>query len=260
MNSRIQWVIFASFLCLSRSIAQSIDSSSTSILPIGLTIQSGLGSYSICDEFISREKYSGTLPIYMLMWTDATPRRASKITFEYRSGSEIKNYNVSATITEFTFGLEYLYPIGRFSLLSNDVFAYLGPSPDLFFHFRSQNIANGGSAITRAYSVAMLLSAGATLELACPINNGLLAGISLGTNVFSFGGRFVNPENSDATFFKLLTLFSGLRFKSDVGLRYALTSNFSVRLSYRFELTRVDAWDYFISGSDMGVLSLNYGF
>ena len=121
-------------------------------------------------------------------------------------------------------------------------------------------MATGGSAITRAYSLAMLLSAGATLEFVCPINKTLLADASLGTNVFSFGGRFVNPDNSDASFFKLLTLFSGLRFKSDVGLLYVLSSNFSVRLAYRFELTRVDAWDYFISGSDMGVLSVHYGF
>jgi hypothetical protein len=78
--------------------------------------------------------------------------------------------------------------------------------------------------------------------------------------VFSFGGRFVNPENSDASFFKLLTLFSGLRFKTDVSLRYAFSSNFSVRLAYRIEVTRIDAWDYFISGSHMGVLSMHYGF
>jgi hypothetical protein len=240
--------------------SQANDSTRGAMFPIGLTMQAGFGSYVIRDEFISHETYSGTLPMYMFTWTDCTPSCASQVTLEYQAGSRIKNFSVSASITEFTFGMDYLYPIGKLSFLSKDVFAYLGPSPDLFFHYRSQNLANGGTAITRAYSVAMLLSAGATLDLVCPIKENILADISLGTNVLSFGGKFVNPDNSDESFFKLLTFFSGLRVKSDIGLRYAASSNLSVRLGYRFELTRIDAWDYFISGSDMGVLSIYYGF
>jgi len=239
---------------------QADDSTSNTTFYQRFSAQGGVGSYAIRDEFISDETYSGTMPVYLIEWIDETPSRASEITFEYRAGSEIKDYNVSASITEFTLGFDFLYPIGKFSILSQEISTYLGPSPDLFFHFRSQNIANGGSALTRAYSLAMLLSAGMTFKCTCPINNSFLADASFGTNVFSFGGRFVNPNNSDASFFKLLTLFSGLRFKSDIGLQYALSSDFFVRLAYRFELTSINAWDYFISGSDMGVLSLNYGF
>lgn len=259
MNRILFTLLFLIVLCCG-VFGQEIVSSSQAIFPFGLSLQAGLGSYAIRDEFISHEKYSGSLPVYLCMWTDATPRRASRISLEYRAGSEIKNYNVSTSITEFTFGLDYLYPIGKFSLLSKDVFAYLGPSPELFIHFRSQNIASGGSAITRAYSFALLFSAGGTLELACPINETLLADVSLMTNVLSFGGRSVNPQNSEEPFLKLLTLFSGLRFKTDIGFRYALSSDFFVRLAYRLEVTRIDAWNYFISGSDMGVLSVHYGF
>jgi hypothetical protein len=252
-------VISLSVFCNSL-FGQTGGSAPDAFFPFGLSLQAGLGSYSIRDEFVSREKYSGALPVYLCTWTDATPSRASRISLEYRSSSTIKNYNVSASITEFSFGLDYLYPVGKFSILSKDVIAYLGPSPELFIHFRSQNIANGGSAITRAYSAAMLFSAGGALDLACPISNDLLADASIATNVLSFGGRFVNPENSNESFLKLLTLFSGIRLKSDIGLRYALSSHFSVRLAYRVEIARIDAWDYFVSGSDMGVLSVHYGF
>ena len=259
MNRRLLVVISLIVFCENLS-GQASGSTPESIFPLGLSFQVGLGSYAIRDEFISREKYSGALPVYLCTWTDATPSRASQISLEYRSSSTIKNYNVSASIIEFSFGLDYLYSIGKFSILSKDVAAYLGPSPELFLHFRTQNIASGGSAMTRAYSAAMLFSAGGTLDLACLLSDDLSADASFATNILSFGGRFVNPENSSESFLKLLTPFSGIRFKSDIGLRYALSSRFSVRLAYRVEIARINAWDYFISGSDMGVLSVHYGF
>ncbi|MBF8296763.1 MAG: hypothetical protein HW389_3308 [Bacteroidetes bacterium] len=239
----------------SNPIGQTGDSSSQSVFHRGLTLQVGPGLYSIRDEFISRQNYSGPMPVYLLTWTDMTGKRASNMTLEYRAAAAIKNYNVSAS-----FDINYLYPVGRFSLLSRDVVAYLGPSPEFFIHFRSQNIANGGNAITRAYSAAMLFSAGATLALACAIENALTADASFETNVLSLGARFVNPDNSSEPFLKLLTPFSGWRSKTDIGIRYQLSSNISARLAYRVEIARINAWDYFISGSDMGVLSVFYGF
>jgi hypothetical protein len=257
---RVLLLILALVLVRCWMYGQPIDSTRHTAFPTGLTLQAGLGSYAIRDEFISHERYSGRMPLYSLQWTDGTPGRVSRITLEYEAGSGIKNYNVSGSITEFTFGLDYLYPIGRWPFLSHNVSAYFGPSPDLFFHFRSQNIASGGSALARAYSVAILLSAGATLEIVCPIDNAFLADASLSSSVLSFGARFVNPDESDQSFVKPLTSFSGLRFKSNLGVRYIISSNFSARIGYRFEFTRITAWDFFISGCDMGVLSVQYGF
>ena len=241
-------------------LGQSGDSTGSFMPFKGLSVQAGLGSYALRDEFISGEKYSGPLPVYILTWTDGAPARTSQMVFELRAGSGIKNHNVSASITEIAFTFDFRYPIGTFTLLSHDVSAYLGPSPDFFVHFRSQNIAKGGYAITRAYSLAMLGSAGVTLTLQSSLNENLLADASFESNLLSIGGRFVNPDDSDEPFVKLLTPFSGLRFKSEIGLRYQLSSRLHMKLSYLFELTRITAWDYFISGSDIGILALHYRF
>jgi len=257
---RLMLMILALSMARSNLLGQEGDSTISTLLSKGLTFRAGIGSYALRDEFISRETYSGALPVYMLTWTDGAPARISQMSFELRAGSAIRNHNISASITEFAFSFDYLYPVGKFTFLSHDVSVYLGPSPDFFVHFRSQNIAKGGSAITRAYSVAMLFSAGAILTFLSPLNESLLADATFESNVLSFGGRIVNPDDSDESFVKPLTPFSGLRFKSDAGLRYEVSSRLHVRLSYRFELSRIDAWDYFISGSDMGVLSLHYRF
>jgi len=152
-----------------RALSQETDLPGQQFFPVGISFEGGPGSFAVRDEFISRERYSGPLPLYSLTWTDVTAARANRIMLEYRTGAHVMNYNVSATITEFTFGLHYLYPIGRIPLFSKQVHAYLGPSPELFFHFRSQNLAGGGNAIFRAYSVAFLLSAGATASFFCPL-------------------------------------------------------------------------------------------
>jgi hypothetical protein len=253
-------LILMIFLGIGPSIAQSPDSISNSTFLTGLMIQAGIGSYSIRDEFISREKYHGPMSSYSLSWADATPSRGSLMSIEYHAGSNLKNFNVSSSITEFGFRVGFLYRVGTLSLLSQDVQVLLGPLPELFLHFRRQNIANGGDAITRAYSVAMLLSAGIAVDLACPLTDQFLARLTVTSNAVSVGGRFINPDNTDDSFFRLLSFLDAVHLNVDFGFHYQACRRLTLAIDYRLELTRIDAWDFFMSGFDAGMVSFQFGF
>ncbi|HTY57885.1 MAG TPA: hypothetical protein VMF59_03670 [Bacteroidota bacterium] len=240
--------------------AQSADSASPYPASFGLSIGGNLGSYSVRDEFISHEKYSGTLPGLIVEWSDVGASGGNRFTFEYESAPAIKNHNVSTSILEFAMGIDWIYPVGEFSLFSKPVFASLGPSSEFYIHFRSQNLSTGGPAIFRTYSFASLFSVGASASFVCPVSAEFIADASIGTSLAGLGGRLVNPDDSQKSMFEFLTLVAGLRCKTDVGLRYMMLSNLSVRLGYRLEIVRIDAWDYFISGSDIAALSVRYGF
>jgi hypothetical protein len=40
------------------------------IFPEGITQEYGIGNYAVTDEYISKEKYSGTLPYYKVGWAN----------------------------------------------------------------------------------------------------------------------------------------------------------------------------------------------
>ena len=240
--------------------AQTADTALPYPASFGLSVQGNLGSYAVRDEFISHEKYSGALPGLIVEWSDVGASGGNRFTLEYASAPAIKNYNVSAAILEFALGIDWIYPVGRFSLFSRPVFASLGPSSEFYIHFRSQNLSTGGLAIFRTYSFASLFTVGVNASFVSPVSADFIADASFGASVAGLGGRLVNPDDSQSSMFEFLTLVAGLRCKTDIGLRYMVFSNLSVRLGYRLEIVRIDAWDYFISGSDIAALSVRYGF
>ena len=70
----------------------------------------------------------------------------------------------------------------------------------------------------------------------------------------------VDNEEDDQSAVKFLTLFSGLNSSFDLGVRYYLLDRLSVKLAYKFELTRFSAWDPLLSASDNLIIGLTYSF
>jgi hypothetical protein len=181
---------------------------------------------------------------------------------EYRNASNIRNNNVSTGVTQATLYLDYLYSAGQFSLLSKDVFTYLGPSADIYVYFRSQNIANGGPmAIFDAYSFAMFFSVGINSTFILPLQSKFSTEWSSRLNALTFGMRLINLRNDDSnkkSMAKLTSIFSGIRGRSDLLLRYDLTDALMLKAGYRFEICQSSSWDYLLSASDNLVFILTY--
>jgi hypothetical protein len=73
------------------------------VFPAGIFVGYGLGSYSVKDEYISKEKYSGTLPYFNVEWVRFHDKNAYRLEFEYRNSSKISNNKISAKVGQFTF-------------------------------------------------------------------------------------------------------------------------------------------------------------
>ena len=72
------------------------------IFPEGITLEYGFGDFTVTDEYISQEKYSGTLPYYKAGWANQHDDYIYHLGFEYRFSSEIENFNVSADVYQFS--------------------------------------------------------------------------------------------------------------------------------------------------------------
>ena len=228
------------------------------IFPGGITLEYGIGYYAVTDEYISKEKYSGTLPYYKAGWANQHENYIYHLGFEYRFSSEIRNNNVSADIYQFSLNQGFLYSLPEFSLFSKDVYAFLGPSTELFFYYNNQNIAVDG--FDYAQSFAALFSLGISSELIYPVWSNFNVESSLAFSVLSLGLRIVDSEESDASPVKILTLISGTNVEFRLGARYYLFDNLSLKAAYLFNLTRISSWEPLLSASDNLVLTLTYGF
>jgi len=228
------------------------------VFPEGITLEYGFGDFAVTDEYISEEKYSGTLPYYKVGWANQHEDYVYHLGIEYRFSSEVKNYNVSADIYQFSLNQGFLYSLPEFSLFSKNVYTFLGPSTELFFYYNNQNIAVDG--FDYAQSFAALFSLGISSELIYPLWRNFNVESSLAFNVLSLGLRMVDAEETDASAAKPLTLFSGLNASFRLVARYYLFDNLSIKASYLFHLTRITSWEPLISASDNVVFTLTYGF
>lgn len=213
----------------------------------GILVTGSIGRFAVKDEYISKEKYSGTLPTYSLAWSRFHEKYGFRVSLEYGHSSNIKNYNVFAEITQFSLNLDYLYPIGKFKLFSKNVYNYFGPSSELFTHYRRQNIASGSADVN---SVASLISLGIIYETIFPLLDNLQIETSAQMSLISVGIKDVDTQNTDASNIKFLHPFSGTNSHIAVGFRYAFCKPLTIRIGYLFQLIRISSWDLLLVSSD----------
>jgi len=224
--------------------------------PAGLTIAYGTGRFAVTDEYISKEKYTGTLPYFAFTWSRMHETYGYRLEFMYRSSSEISNNNVSAEIVEAALNNSYLYPLSPLRVFGKEMFIYLGPASEFYFFYNKPKIAVSG--FDYAQSFAGLLSLGGRAEAVLPFNEKLQLESTLGLAIFSLGLRMVDSEEEDVSPVKLLTLFAGTHGFFDIGIRYRIFNGLSVRAGYALQLTRMSSWNPLLAASDNLIATLTY--
>ncbi len=228
--------------------------------PTGISIKTGLGRYSVRDEYFSAEKYSGTLPFFSATWARSHEGDGYRIGVEYRNSSELRNNNISAGVTAFSLNLDYLYRVATLSLFSRDASLFLGPSTGFFMHFSELHIAF--SELEIPYSFVILLPVGVNSTLVLPISDRFQLAASLRSSLLSLGLRMIDidedvDEESPAGF---LTFPSSTNANLRLGLRYGLTDRISLDLGYELQVLRIGPWDPLLSASDNLLAGFTVGF
>lgn len=137
--------------------------------PSGILIGYGQGLFSVKDEYISKEKYSVTIPFFNLEWVRFHNRNACHLEFEYRNSSNINNNKISSKVIQFVFNQDFSYPIGSFPLFSRNVYAYLGPSVQFIYYDIRYNFGQPGTFISPK-TFGIIASLAINTELIYPVN------------------------------------------------------------------------------------------
>lgn len=219
-----------------------------------------MGLYSVKDEYISTEKYSGTLPYVNLEWVWFHHKGAYRLEFEYQNSSNISNNNISARVMQLVFNQDFIYPVGRFQLFSKSVYAYLGPSAQFFFYDIDYNFAQPGTFIS-PNTFGIIGSLGANSEFICPVNKKLRIEGLLRSNLISFSGKKIDEyKYTDDPSPTLLSVITATKIDCDISVRYHFAKRISTSVGYEFDLLRIHKWDPYIAAGNSLIISMNYTF
>jgi hypothetical protein len=259
MRGRIACLVAVPLLLTPSSLFPQTIQAEEPWLRSGISLQLGVGRYSVRDDYISTEKYSGTLPSFTASWSRLRTRGGYRIGVEHRHSSEIRNNNISAAITQFSLDLDYLYRVATASLFSRDAYLFLGPSTGLFIYFSELNVAY--SELEIPYSFAVLIPLGVNSGLTWPMSERLQLVGSLRASVFSLGLRMIDlvEDADEVSPIRFLTLPSGTNASIGLGVRYLLLSRLSLELGYELQVLRVRPWDSLLSASDNLLAGITIG-
>lgn len=229
-----------------------------SVFPGGISVEGGLGLYSIRDEYISHEKYSGTLECITISWSRFHEKHGFRVTLDLRRADEIENNNITGNAKQALFRQDYIYPIGAFQLISKKVFAYIGPTMEIFLYYLEYDFAHNNRVDADANG--SLFSMGCISEFIWVIKKELQVESAIRLSLVSIGAKSFDENRYDDSAPKLFTLISAMNSSVDVAFRYYLMKSVSVKAGYNFQLDRINAWDPFISSSDNLSAGVTYHF
>ena len=259
MNTCIKFFISIMLLLVSLESTGQDTISLVSVFPSGILIDYGIGNYSVKDEYISEEKYSGTLPYYNVEWVRFRNNNGYRLQFEYRKSTNIKNNNISAEVQQFSFNQDFIYPVGSFLLFSKRSYAFLGPSLQYYYYDINYNFVRPGTfIIPKSFGNQGSLGINATLIV--QVNKKLFFESFARSNLLSITGKLIDEAAYRDASPTLLTIFSATKFDFDLSIRYYLIKKISFSLGYKFDLSRINKWDPYIAASDNLIMSLHYKF
>jgi len=258
MKTRSRAVISAILLLIALESPGQDTVNYKSGFPSGISVGYGPGSYSVKDEYVSREKYSGTLLFFNLEWVRFHNKNAYRLEFEYGHSSNISNNNISAEVVQFAFNQDFIYPVGNFSLFSGRVYTYLGPSTQFFYYDINYNFASPGTFITPK-TFGIIGSLGINTGFIYPVNNKLKVEGFLRSNLLSFSGKKYDEQKyKNESVPTLLSVFTATKIDFDLSIRYYLVNRISISMGYKFDLSRIDKWNPYIAASNSLIASLNF--
>jgi hypothetical protein len=229
------------------------------ILSSGISIEYGLGNYSVKDEYVSREIYSGMLPYYSVEWVRFRNTNGYRLKFEYRYSSEIKNNSISAQVQQFSFDQDFFYPLGSFLLFSRNVYAFAGPSLQFFYYDIHYTFARPGTFINpRAFGNQGSL--GVNADLIYFVNKKLFFESFFRSNLLSVTSKFLDEIKHTKESPALMIPAKSNKIDFEVFIGYFLINRFSLRVGYKLDFSRINEWDPYIAASDNLIASIHYKF
>lgn len=207
--------------------------------PYGIIIEAGIGNTAIVDEFISQERYSGSLPYIGFWYSRQHEKSAYQVGLTYQNSESLENYNVRAVFSRVSLNYDLFYPVKHFKMFHKPAVFSLGPSIEYFEYEFSSNFTSSH----RCFSELIMASLGMNFLLDYQISRKFSAGLFLRTNILGVSAK----THDNNKFEDMDTIFLGLiaanNINADLLVNYRIWNFISAGIKFKAQYTRSTSWD-----------------
>lgn len=205
----------------------------------GLIVEFGMGSTAIVDEYISNERYSGSLPYIGIWYGRQNTSKGFLLGFSNQESDQLMNNSIRANFDRVSINFDQYFSLKGFKLAGKEANWYLGPSVEYFEY----ELANQFTSTHKSYSELVMLSMGINSLLDWQFANKFSASLFVRSNVIG-----VNYKDHDESKYpdqdsKFQTLITANNINADLYLQYHPLKRLSVGIKGKAQYTRSTGWD-----------------
>ncbi len=254
------YFIFGLFLfAISSSINAQESNGSKIQFGQGIIFRYGIGSLALKDELISKEKYTGTFPVYFVGWSGYNKDFGLNIYIKWENSSAVKDYNVTSNLSQSLIGISFYYPVGSISIFRRNLFFFLGPAAEMFQYNQTRNVTNYSAYNENA--LAKLASISITARAFYVINTAFMLEASGRLSLLSVANKTTSSlAGGTNTATAVLTTLYGFHSNVGINIRYHILSHITASAGYMFDLSQISEWDFFITAEDEFNAGISYNF
>lgn len=209
----------------------------------GLIVEYGIGSSAITDEYISNERYTGTMPYIGFWYGRMKPTRGYQLGLTYQDGDDFENYSIRAEFSRVSLNFDQYYRMDQFQLFGKEAAWYFGPSVEYFEY----ELINRFSSNHKSFSELIMVSMGINALLEWKFAKNFTAAVFLRSNVIGVNHKLHDESKYPDENSKLQTLFTANNLNGDLYVRYQPLRRLSIGLKGKAQYTRSTGWDKSIS-------------
>ena len=241
-------LVLATMPCGTRTLAGQVPDTDHQTVASGFALALGTGPYTVHDDYLSHERYTGTLSYIRASWTHVGQGRGYRLAFGYDGSGDVSNHTVSAQIDHAELNVDYFHRVARFRFLSRDAQLFLGPSGGFALYVNQPDVS--GNVLDLMVSFAALLSAGVNAQAVVPVSRRLHVTGSLRTTVLSLAVRMVDLVGEEESPVGLLTPLKGFSSTLALDARYSLLNHVALGVGCELGMLRIRSWDKLASAGD----------
>ena len=210
---------------------------------LGLTVEYGMGGCAIVDDYLSHERYTGTLPYIGVWYNRLHDGRGFRLGITHQEDDDLENYAIRASFMRTAVNFDQIFMMKDFTLFGSPAAWYFGPSVEYFEYELINRFSSSHKVMSELIMVSMGINTSLDVELTRRLTVGFfLRGNVLGVNYKTHDELKYADKNS-----KLQTLISANNLNADLQARYRILKRVSLGLTGKAQYTRSSGWDRSVS-------------
>ena len=206
---------------------------------LGLNVEYGIGGVALNDQYISKERYTGSLQFIGIWYGRLIERRGWQLGISNQNDSDLENHAIRAEFSRVSVNFDQFFQMKTFNLLAKPASWYFGPSVEYFEY----ELINRFSSSHKVFTELIMVSMGINAMLDWELTNKLTLSAFVRSNVIGVNAKTHDERRHRDQNSILQTFIKANNLNGDLFVRYRIIKRISVGLKGKAQYTRSTGWE-----------------